>query len=91
MVDAGFNVILLAFFLSNAGPGAFDAALVWQQVPQNVQKSTMAYAHSKGAIVVVSAGGETDKPYLTYTGTQYGTAAANWAVANNLDGAWRRH
>ena len=83
-MDAGFNIILLAFYLGSAGP--VDAALEWQQVPQNVQKSTMAYAHSKGAIVVVSAGGATDVPYTQFTGAQYGSAVANWAMANNLDG-----
>jgi len=83
MVDAGYNLIILAFYVSGS---AADAAAAWAQLSSSVQQSTIAYAHGKNARIIVSAGGATDSPYNKFSGTQYGTSAANWAKANFLDG-----
>lgn len=83
-IDAGYNVINLAFFMS--GSGAVDMALVWSQLSTDQKNATMAYAHSKNAIVMVSAGGSTDVPYISTNGTAYGTAVATFAKENMLDG-----
>jgi len=85
-VDQGFNVINIAFYMSAAG--AVDMCLEWQSVSQSQQISTMEYAHAAGAVVLVSAGGSTDYPYDNYPTDPagYGTAVANWALQNNLDG-----
>jgi len=83
VVDAGYNLVILAFVVSGK---PYDAAAAWDQLTSSVQNETIAYAHSKGARITVSAGGSTDSPYNTFTGTQYGQAVANWAKARHLDG-----
>jgi len=83
IVDAGYNLVILAFLVSGA---PYDAASAWLGMGSTAQLATISYAHTHNARIIVSAGGSTDTPYNAQTGTQYGTAAANWAVANNLDG-----
>jgi len=83
IVDAGYNLIILAFLVSGS---QYDAAAGWDQLSASVQQSTIAYAHSKGARIIVSTGGSTDAPYGSFSGTTYGTTAANWAKAHYLDG-----
>jgi len=83
-VDAGYNVIILAFLLAS---GPADMAVAWQGVGAQSQVAAMSYAHSRGAIVMVSAGGATDEPWTSYLdGASYGAFAGQWAKANNLDG-----
>jgi len=82
-VSAGYNVVILSFLLSS---GPADMAEAWVGVSQSDQQSTIQAAHAQGAIVIVSAGGSTDSPYSSMSGAAYGTMAANWANANNLDG-----
>lgn len=82
-VDAGFNVINIAFWMEGS---IADMAQAWQTVSQADQQSTIQYAHSKGAVVLVTAGGSTESPYSQYSGEKYGSDAATWAKANNLDG-----
>ena len=55
-VDAGFNVVLLAFYLTS---GAVDAALAWANVSPSSRAATIAYAHARGAVVMLSLGGAT--------------------------------
>jgi len=81
--NAGFNVIILAFWLSASG--ATDMAQAWAGVDQGTQQSTMQTIHNNGGIVLVSFGGSTDNPYGRDAST-LGTNVANWAVQNNLDG-----
>ena len=57
MADAGYNVIILAFYLSTTG--AVDVALSWAALPAATIAAGVAYAHSRGAIVMLSAGGST--------------------------------
>lgn len=81
--DSGYNVILLAFYLSDVG--AYDAALLWENMSQQAKQDTLDYVHSKNAIIMVSAGGATDNPYHLNP-VVYGTQVANFAVNNLLDG-----
>ena len=57
MADAGFNVIILAFYLSSGG--AVDAVQAWAGLSDAARAASVAYAHSVGAIVMLSAGGAT--------------------------------
>jgi len=83
-VDAGFNVILLAFLLSNTPA---DFAQVWFRAGAAAQLAALSFAHSKGAVLMVSAGGSTDNPWAAFPdGTNYGTYVGQWAQQNNLDG-----
>jgi chitinase len=81
--DAGFNVIILAFYLSSGG--AADAAQVWAALPDATKIETMNQVHAKGAVVMIAVGGATDSPY-TMSATQLGTLAAEWAHTQHLDG-----
>jgi len=83
VADAGYNYIVLAFLVSDT---VWDAATAWSQLTSAQKTSTITYLHNLNARIVVSAGGATDYPYDTMTGTAYGTFAANWAVAQGLDG-----
>ena len=86
-VDAGFNVINLAFWTSTDGP--VDMCSAWETDVGSVaglQESTVKYANDRGAIVLASAGGATDTPWNTLNGIDYGTGVANFAVQNNLNG-----
>jgi chitinase len=81
--DAGYNVIILAFYLSKSGPA--DMALVWAGLSEETKVATMNQIHDKGAVVLVSVGGATDSPY-TSDATQLGTIAGEWAKSQHLDG-----
>jgi len=81
-VDAGYSLIILAFYLSS---GPTDVALGWQEGGSSAQQTAIAYAHAHGAKVIVSAGGSSEEPYLS-SATTYGQNVANFAVQNHLDG-----
>jgi len=83
IVDSDYNLVLLAFFQSLT---PYDSVLAWSNLTPDQQQATIAYFHSKNARLVVSAGGANDVPYNNFNGTEYGTAAANFAAANFLDG-----
>jgi len=83
IVDSGYNLVILAFFVSGKPE---DIASVWGQMSDADKQSTVSYAHSKNARIIVSGGGGTDSPYSKFTGTQFGTTLANWAKSNHLDG-----
>jgi chitinase len=83
-VDAGWNVVILAFWLSSTG--AADMAQAWASLDSATRDATVAYAHSKGAVLLVSAGGATDLPYTRMNGTEFGTGAATWAKEFGMDG-----
>lgn len=82
-MDSGYNLVVLAFLVEGA---VRDAVEAWSQMSAAVQQSTVNYAHSKGARIIIAAGGATDTPYGIFSGTAYGTAAANFAKNNKLDG-----
>jgi len=81
--DAGFNVIILAFYMSSAGPA--DMAQVWATLPDATKAETMSQVHAKGAIVLVAVGGATDSPYSS-DASRLGTTAGEWARSQHLDG-----
>jgi len=68
---AGYNVLILAFYLSSSGPA--DMALTWGGVDNATKIDTINKLHAKGVAVLVSFGGGTDNPFSgdpTALGTQ---------------------
>ena len=55
--DYGFNVINLSFLL-HSGPA--DIAIQWTQQSKTDRDACLSYLHSKGAKLMVSAGGATE-------------------------------
>jgi len=82
-LNAGWNVIILAFYLSSGTPA--DMAVAWQGVSAANKQATMNTIHQKGGIVLVSLGGSTDTPFSRNAAT-VGQQVANWAKNNYLDG-----
>jgi chitinase len=80
---AGYNVIIMAFYLSGSGPT--DMAQAWAGVGNATQASTMVQLHREGCIALVSFGGSTDSPY-SGDPRALGNKVSQWALANNLDG-----
>lgn len=58
----------------------------WGGLGADAQRAAIAYAHARGALVIVSAGGATDMPYNSMSGAAYGAGVARWAVAHHMDG-----
>jgi len=83
MADAGYNLIVLAFHV--AGQPKY-ASQVWQGLGSTTQQNVVNYIHGKNAKIIVSAAGSEETPYTKFTGTAYGTAVANFAKNNHLDG-----
>jgi len=81
VADAGYNLLILAFMVSGK---PYDAQAAWAQITN--QQEVASYIHGKNARITVSAGGSTDSPYGSFSGSSYGTTLAKWAVANHLDG-----
>jgi len=87
-VDAGYNVIILSFYLEN---GPADAAIVWNSMTSSQRKSAISYANDRGAAVLVSAGGATFSLESAISkGTSYATSfcgeVASWVVSTGLNG-----
>jgi chitinase len=82
-VNAGFNVIIISFYLSSGS--AADMAQAWAALDDATKQSTIATAHSKGAVVTVSLGGATDSPW-DKDPTSLGKQVASWVIAQHLDG-----
>lgn len=82
LVDMGYNVIILAFWL-NSGPA--DFAQVWAAAPPDQRQAAIDYAHQHGAIIMVSCAGSTESPY-TYDANAYGSSIGRFAAGNLLDG-----
>lgn len=94
-VDAGYNIINLAFYISK---GPWDMAIAFEkpcdyfrcspplETNEKTRQSILDYVHSKGALLFLSAGGATESPYLAQTGKEYGAMLAQNAVANGFDG-----
>lgn len=57
----------------------------WEALDPAAQAAAVAYAHSKGAVVLLATAGATDSPYRENP-TTYGRTAAVWALDNALDG-----
>lgn len=82
-VNAGFNVVIIAFFL---GSGPADMLSLWGALPAATKQSTSAYAHANGAVIMLSAGGSTETPYVSLSASSWGQTLASYALANSLDG-----
>jgi len=82
-VDDGFNLIILAFYLST---GPVDMAQAWASQTPATQASTVSYAHGHGARVTVSFGGSTQGGFDKLNANSTGTEVATWAVDHFLDG-----
>lgn len=82
IADRGYNVILLAFWMAS---WPADMVLVWTQLSSSAQIATRDYVHSKGGILLLSAGGSTESPYAM-SATTYCTNAANFALQHHFDG-----
>lgn len=86
-VDAGFNLINLAFWMGpSTGVDPYSAAYYWSLLSASDRSSTIEYAHSHGANVIVSAGGAGYNAYPSGGGTAFGQGAAQFALNNSLDG-----
>jgi chitinase len=86
-IDYGYNLIILAFWINpTTGVDPYSAADLWSKLSQTQQLDTINYAHDHGAQIIVSLGGSTYNGYTVNGGYSYGTAGANFALANNLDG-----
>jgi len=83
VIDSGYNLLILSFLVYLVPK---DTAQAWLNLGSANQLAVISYAQSRNARIIVSSGGSTEEAYTTYTGSQYGTAIANWANANNLDG-----
>lgn len=82
--SAGYNVIILAFYLLDK---PVDIVYAWSNVCTEAQrKETLDYLHSKGSILLMSAGGDSIAPYEQITGTEYGTRTAAFAKQYGFDG-----
>jgi len=82
-VNAGFNVIIISFYLS--GGNAADMAQAWAALDNSVKQSTIQQAHAKGAVVTVSLGGSTDSPF-SHEPYSLGQQVGKWALSQALDG-----
>jgi len=82
-VNAGYNVIIISFYLSGSGPT--DMAQAWVGLSASAKQSAINSAHAAGAVVTVSLGGTTDSPY-GMDGYTLGTTVGKWAKAQLLDG-----
>ncbi len=80
--DAGFNVLILAFYMST---GVTDFGQAWEAIPSSTKKATMDIIHSRNQIALISFGGSTDNPYYNPS-ADMGSAVSNWAISNYLDG-----
>jgi len=84
-VNAGFNVIVLAFYQSSTGPA--DGALSWSERMDNATRiATMEKVHAAGAVLTVSLGGANDQRWESTDAKQLASTIANWAKEFDLDG-----
>jgi len=83
MVDNGVTDVIYSFFLHDQG--MYDAAFVFANMTDADRQSCLDYAHSKGARLLLSAGGATEQPF-NYDATEYAKRAANATLFYNFDG-----
>lgn len=85
--DAGFNLILLAFWMGpSTGADPYGALWWWSQLSPTARQSTVDYVHSKGGRILLSAGGAGYTAYPASGAVAFGQGAAAFANANLLDG-----
>ncbi len=85
--DAGFNLIVLAFWMGpEVGTDPYSAAWYWQQLSASARTAAIEQAHSVGARVILSAGGAGYQSYPINGGAAFGSGAAAFAIQYDLDG-----
>lgn len=80
--EAGFNVIILSFYLSS---GPTDIVAAWVSATQKQRENCLNIIHKNNAILVMSAGGGTDTPY-NLNPVKYATQIAAFANNYGFDG-----
>lgn len=80
--SAPYHALRCSFLTVDGPAGVLES---WAALDPATQSAAVAYAHSKGAVVLVSIGGATESPY-GQDPTAYGRTAASWALANAFDG-----
>jgi|SRR5579862_3048872 chitinase len=81
--EAGFNVIILSFYLSS---GPTDIVTAWANVAtQKQRENCLNIIHKNNAILMISAGGGTDTPY-NLNPVEYATEVATFANNHGFDG-----
>jgi len=81
--EAGWNVIILAFYLSKQGP--WDIVQTWANWAVDKKKTTVEALHAKGAVLLVAMGGATDHPY-DLEPVALGKTFATWSKEHLFDG-----
>jgi len=81
--DAGFNVIILAFYM-HTGPSDFLEA--WQRLSPSTKQNIISNIHSKGAVLLVSFGGGADRNPYTLDAYSAGENIGRYAKSQYLDG-----
>lgn len=75
----------MAFYLTDSG--AVDLVAAWTTVIGDAERAAaVSYAHSKGAIVLMSVGGATDSSWPAKNATAVGQAVGELAISMRLDG-----
>lgn len=82
--DSGYNVVILPFYLSSTGPT--DGLAAYMQLSVSQQQSVISYLHTKGCVLMLSAGGDTDLNWMNMNAVTYGTLIGTFAAQNGLDG-----
>ena len=89
MIDAGFNIINLAFMVDGVPQ---DMVLVWsreftEMEDQNSYRTNIInYAHARGCAIMLSTGGATESTYYNTDPIAYAQNVANFVADNELDG-----
>ena len=81
-VAQGYNMILISFLTT---AGLAGACRDWQLLNSSARSTAVEYAHSNGAVLLLSVGGANDMPYDSDP-VYYGQRAAWWANELSLDG-----
>jgi len=85
--DYGYNLIVLAFWIDpDIGVDPYSAMDFWSKLSNTDKQSTLDYIHAKNAKLIASLGGSSYTKYPANGGSVYGTAGAQFAKNNLLDG-----
>lgn len=81
--DAGFNVIILAFYMHT---GSSDFLQAWEGLNETEKQSTVETLHGKGASLIVSFGGGADADPYVVDAYSAGYSFGQYAKSQYLDG-----
>lgn len=92
VIDQGYNIIVIGFYLAAWWPQPIDAHYTWSNLEASDRQKILNYAHSKGAKILLSIGGDQDTiddiggPIETEKGQLYGQIAAKAVLDGDFDG-----